>query len=99
MDESGNDTCVTRKDGRYIDFGIHSFGMYPGLRQGLPGIADHDLISYDFETQLQEPKYRQRPLAKLNKTIKGTCETWDDRFQSSSFHDALATGDVDAAWF
>ena len=98
VDSAANTSFTTRTDGRYIDYCVHSFGMHPCARLQKPGVADHDLIIYDFSSLSLETTFAKPALGKIGVTEQVSTETWISSFPQNAFDAALLDGDIETAW-
>lgn len=80
VDSTANTHFSTRTDGRYIDYCVRSFGMQPCARLQQPGVADHDLIIYDFSSFALETTFAKPALGKIGIIEQVPTETWIDTF-------------------
>ena len=98
VDSAANTSFTTRTDGRYIDYCVHSFGIHPCARLQKPGVADHDLIIYDFSSLSLETTFAKPALGKIGVTEQVSTETWISSFPQNAFDAALLDGDIETAW-
>ena len=88
----------TRAGGRHIDFALYSVGLVPCARSQARGLADHDLVMYEFAVSDIEPFFRvQRPL-RLAAESPVKDEVWSQSFPDKQFEEMLSCFDVQQAW-
>lgn len=88
----------TRKNGRHIDYALHSVNLVPSCRHQANGVADHDLVFYVFPLQAEEACLRVAPPRKLAATEPVSQELWDSTFPLKVFEKEVRQGHVQSAW-
>ena len=86
--------------GTCIDFALATPQIFPLQRQQFHGVADHDLVYYDFHVAGRfEPVWRLPAAAPLT-TAEVTASQWDMHWHpyQDPFHDAVQKGNVQQAW-
>ena len=94
------DLC-TRKNGRWIDFGVHSFNVDIKARSQWDGRGDHDIIAYDVFTGKPPPTKSFAPTATMRKTGDTiSTEDWEYEFGivQNRFRLGVEANDLEVAW-
>ena len=100
-DEVAGSSCInspTRQDGRHIDYALHSFRLVPHSRSQHSGVADHDLVLYQFSMCEIEASRFVAPARNLLEVHQVSSETFLEHFPLQEFQDHLRNHDVQSAW-
>ena len=100
-DEVAGSSCInspTRQDGRHIDYALHSFRLVPHSRSQYSGVADHDLVLYQFSMCEIEASRFVAPARNLLEVHQVSSETFLEHFPLQEFQDHLGNHDVQSAW-
>ena len=88
----------TRTNGRHIDFALHTVRLVPHARNEFAGVADHFLITYDFNVTQLGPFYRVASPRALSRSSVVSSDEWNASFSRDAFEQFLRDADVQAAW-